>query len=58
MTVLAAQPSLPMATSARMRLDRYRDATAKTTPVTVLGYEAVRILGIGTLNTPTQILLG
>jgi putative ABC transport system permease protein len=58
MNVLAAQPSLPAAVSARMLLGRYLDATAERYPVTVLGYEAARILGIGTLNTPTQVLLG
>jgi putative ABC transport system permease protein len=58
MNVLAAQPSLPAALSARMLLGRYLDATADRYPVTVLGYEAARILGIGSLSTPTQVLLG
>jgi putative ABC transport system permease protein len=58
MNVLAAQPSLPAAVSARMVLGRYLDATAERYPVTVLGYEAARILGIGSLRMPTQILLG
>jgi putative ABC transport system permease protein len=58
MNVLAAQPSLPAAVSARMLLGRYLDATAERYPVTVLGYEAARVLGIGTLMTPTQVLLG
>jgi putative ABC transport system permease protein len=58
MNVLAAQPSLPAAVSARMVLGRYLDASAERYPVTVLGHEAARILGIGTLTTPTQVLLG
>ena len=58
MNVLAAQPSLPGAVSARVLLGRYLDATAERYPLTVLGYEAARILGIGSLGTPTQVLLG
>jgi putative ABC transport system permease protein len=58
MNVLAAQPSLPAAMSARVLLGRYLDAAAERYPVTVLGYEAARILGIGSLRTPTQVLLG
>jgi putative ABC transport system permease protein len=58
MNVLAAQPSLPAAVSARVLLGRYLDATAERYPVTVLGYEAARILGIGSLRAPTQVLLG
>jgi putative ABC transport system permease protein len=58
MNVLAAQPSLPRTVSARMLLGRYLDATAERYPITVLGYEAAKILGIGSLNAPTQVLLG
>jgi putative ABC transport system permease protein len=58
MNVLAAQPSLLAAVSARMLLGRYLDATAERYPVTVLGYEAALILGIGSLSTPTQVFLG
>jgi putative ABC transport system permease protein len=58
MNVLAAQPSLPHTVSARMLIGRYLDATAERYPVTVLGYEAAKILGIGSLHAPTQILLG
>jgi putative ABC transport system permease protein len=58
MNVLAAQPSLLPAVSARMLLGRYLDATAERYPVTVLGYEAARILGIGSLSEPTQVFLG
>ena len=58
MNVLAAQPSLPAAVSARVLLGRYLDATAERYPVTVLGYEAARILDIGSLHTPTQVMLG
>jgi putative ABC transport system permease protein len=58
MNVLATQPSLPAAVSARVLLGRYLDATAERYPVTVLGYEAARILGIGSLSAPTQVLLG
>jgi putative ABC transport system permease protein len=58
MNVLAAQASLPQAVSARMVLGRYLDATAERYPVTVLGYEAAKILGIGSLRTPTQVYLG
>jgi putative ABC transport system permease protein len=58
MNVLAAQASLPQTVSARMVSGRYLDATADRYPVTVLGYEAAKILGIGSLSTPTQVLLG
>jgi putative ABC transport system permease protein len=58
MNVLAAQPSLPAALSARMLLGRYLDASADRYPVTVLGYEAARILGIGFLRVPTQVFIG
>ncbi|MEV6495848.1 FtsX-like permease family protein, partial [Actinoplanes sp. NPDC051633] len=58
MNVLAAQESLPRTVSARMLLGRYLDATADRYPVTVLGYEAAKILGIASLNAPTQVLLG
>jgi putative ABC transport system permease protein len=58
MNVLAAQPSLPQTVSAHMVLGHYLDATATRYPVTVLGYEAAKILGIGSLSTSTQILLG
>jgi putative ABC transport system permease protein len=58
MNVLAAQPSLPSAVSARILFGRYLDTTAERYPVTVLGYEAAKILGIGSLNAPTQVLLG
>ena len=56
--VLAAQPSLLGTLSARVLRGRYLDATAEHYPVTVLGYEAARILGIGTLTAPTQVFLG
>ncbi|WP_406045684.1 ABC transporter permease [Micromonospora sp. NBC_00898] len=56
--VLAAQPSLPGTLSARVLRGRYLDATAEHYPVTVLGYEAARVLGIGTLTEPTQVFLG
>jgi putative ABC transport system permease protein len=58
MNVLAAQPTLPAALSARLVLGRYLDAAAERYPVTVLGFEAARILGIGTLGTATQVLVG
>jgi putative ABC transport system permease protein len=58
MNVLAAQPSLPRAVSAHMLLGHYLDATAEHYPVTVLGYQAAKILGIRSLDTPAQILLG
>jgi len=58
MNVLAAQPSLPAAVSARMLSGHYLDATADRYPVTVLGYEAARILGIGSLDPPAQVLIG
>lgn len=58
MNVLAAQPSLPATMAAHVLLGRYLDAAAERYPVTVLGYEAARILGIGDLSTPTQVLLG
>jgi putative ABC transport system permease protein len=58
MNVLAAQPSLPAALSARMLRGRYLDAAAERYPVTVLGYEAAKILGIDTLSAPTQVLIG
>ncbi|MFI5892938.1 ABC transporter permease [Actinoplanes sp. NPDC051513] len=58
MNVLAAQDSLPATMSAHMLLGRYLDATAERYPVAVLGYEAAKILGIGSLDAPTQILLG
>jgi putative ABC transport system permease protein len=58
MNVLAAQASLPAAVSARILLGRYLDATADRYPVTVLGYEAAKILGIGSLSAPTQVVLG
>jgi putative ABC transport system permease protein len=55
--VLAAQPSLLTTLSARILRGRYLDAVADHYPVTVLGYEAARILGIGTLTEPTQVFL-
>ncbi|MFF5290642.1 ABC transporter permease [Paractinoplanes globisporus] len=58
MNVLAAQGSLLPTMSAHLLLGRYLDAAAEHYPVTVLGYEAAKILGIGSLDTPTQILLG
>lgn len=58
MNVLAAETSLPAAVSARVLLGRYLDATADRYPVTVLGFEAARILGVGALTTPVQVLLG
>jgi len=58
MNVLAAQPSLPATTAAHVLLGRYLDASAERYPVAVLGYEAARILGIGDLSTPVQVLLG
>jgi putative ABC transport system permease protein len=58
MNVLAAQVSLPGTVSARMLLGHYLDATAEHYPTTVLGYEAAHILGIGSLDASTQILLG
>ena len=58
MNVLAAQPSLPAAVAAHMLLGRYLDAAAERYPVTVLGAEAARILGVGTLRDPVQVLLG
>jgi putative ABC transport system permease protein len=58
MNVLAAQGSLLPTMSAHMLLGRYLDPAAEHYPVTVLGYQAAKILGIGSLDTPTQILLG
>jgi putative ABC transport system permease protein len=58
MNVLAAQASLPAAVSARILFGHYLDATAEQYPLTVLGYEAAKILGIDSLSTPTQVLLG
>jgi putative ABC transport system permease protein len=58
MNVLAAQQSLPQTVSAHMVLGHYLDGTAACYPVTVLGYEAAKILGIGSLGASTQILLG
>ena len=58
MNVLAAQPSLLTAMSARMLLGRDLDAAAERYPVTVLGAEAARILGVGTLRDPVQVLVG
>ena len=58
MNVLAAQVSLPETVSARMLLGHYLDATADDYPVTVLGYEAAKILGIGSLDASTQVLVG
>jgi putative ABC transport system permease protein len=58
MNVLAAEASLPAAVSARVLLGRYLDATADRYPVTVLGFEAAKILGVGSLTTPVQVLLG
>jgi len=56
--VLAAQPSLPSTLSARILRGHYLDATAAQYPETVLGYEAAKVLGIGTLSEPTQVYLG
>ena len=58
MNVLAAQSSLPRTVSAHTLLGHYLDATADHYPVTVLGYEAAKILGIGSLDASTQVLLG
>ena len=58
MNVLAAQESLLRTVSARMLLGHYLDRTAERYPTTVLGYEAAKILGIASLNTPTQVLMG
>jgi putative ABC transport system permease protein len=58
MNVLAAQPSLLTAVSAHVLLGRYLDGTADRFPLTVLGYEAARILGVGSLTTATQVLIG
>jgi putative ABC transport system permease protein len=57
-SVLAAQPSLPAALSARVLRGRVLDRTAEHYPATVLGHEAARVLGIGTLTEPTQVYLG
>ncbi|HEV7712245.1 MAG TPA: FtsX-like permease family protein [Asanoa sp.] len=56
--VLAAGPSLLDTLSARMLRGHYLDLTAERYPVTVLGFEAARVLGIGTLTDPTQVFLG
>jgi putative ABC transport system permease protein len=56
--VLAAQPSLLDTLSARVLRGHFLDATAERYPVTVLGFEAARILGIGGLTDPTQVFLG
>ncbi len=57
-SVLAAQPSLLETLSAQVLRGRFLDPTAERYPVTVLGYEAARILGVGTLTEPTQVFLG
>ena len=58
MNVLAARTSLLPTVSGRMVLGRYLDQTAEQYPQTVLGYEAAKILGIGSLDASTQVLLG
>ncbi|MEU4244856.1 FtsX-like permease family protein [Actinoplanes sp. NPDC026619] len=58
MNVLATRPSLPATLSAPPLLGHFLDATAEHYPMTVLGFEAAKILGIGSLETPTQVLLG
>lgn len=58
MNVLAAQPSLPAAMATRVLFGRYLDAIAEHYPVTVLGYEAAKILGITAIDAGTQVLLG
>jgi putative ABC transport system permease protein len=58
MNVLATDASLPPTVSASMVLGHYLDATADRYPVTVLGYEAAKILGIGAIGASTQVLLG
>ncbi|NMO50006.1 ABC transporter permease [Actinoplanes sp. TBRC 11911] len=58
MNVLAAQPSLPETVSAHVLQGHYLDATADHYPVTVLGYEAAKILGVGSLDASTQVLIG
>src|SRR5262249_45037619 len=57
-SVLAAEPSLLETLSARILRGRYLDTVAEHYPVTVLGHEAARILGIATLTEPTQVYLG
>jgi putative ABC transport system permease protein len=56
--VLAAQASLPPTVSARVLRGHYLDATAELYPTAVLGYQAAEILGIGSLDASTQVLLG
>ena len=58
MNVLAAQQSLLRTVSARTVLGHFLDGTADRYPVAVLGHEAAEILGIASLDTPTQVLLG
>jgi putative ABC transport system permease protein len=58
MNVLAAQASLLRTVSARVLRGHYLDSTAEHYPTTVLGYQAAAILGIGSLDASTQILLG
>jgi putative ABC transport system permease protein len=53
--VLAAGPALPRTLSARMLRGRYLDATAERYPMTVLGFEAAKILGVG---PSAQVFLG
>ena len=56
--VLAARPSLVDTLSGRVLRGRFLDATAERYPVTVLGYEAARVLGIADLADPTQVFVG
>jgi putative ABC transport system permease protein len=58
MNVLAARGSLPATLSSHTVLGHFLDATAEHYPVTVLGFEAAKILGISALDPPAQVLLG
>lgn len=57
-TVMAAQASLPHTVSASMAAGRFLGAVAQRYPEVVLGYQAARNLGIGTITPQTQIYLG
>ncbi|GAB3794186.1 ABC transporter permease [Humibacter antri] len=57
-TVMAAQESLPRTIGASVIASRFLDPVAQRYPLVVLGYQAAKNLGIGTLTPQTQVYLG
>jgi putative ABC transport system permease protein len=57
-TAMAAEDSLPRTVGASVIAGRFLDAVAQRYPLVVLGFQAAKNLGIGTLTPQTQVYLG